>query len=150
MKSFCIHRLEAIAFLPNPENKREIDHIDGDRLNNSLENLRWVTPKENMNNPITTLRVSESHKGMKQSLESIEKRRISNTGKRRSEEYKKRASANSPCNKAVVQYTKEGEVIATFRSASEAERQTGVSHPHIARVCRNKAKYAGGYIWRYK
>lgn len=150
MKSFCVHRLEAIAFLPNPEKKKEIDHIDGNRLNNSLDNLRLVTPKENMNNPVTTQRVSDSHKGMIPSPESIEKRRQSNTGKKRSEEYKKRASVYNPCNKAVAQYTKDGEVIATFRSAAEAERQTGVHHPDIARVCKNKAKQAGGFIWRYK
>ena len=45
-----IHRLLAIAFIPNPENKLEIDHIDRVRTNNNLSNLRWVTHKENMNN----------------------------------------------------------------------------------------------------
>ena len=45
-----IHRLLAIAFIPNPENKLEIDHIDRVRTNNNLSNLRWVTIKENNNN----------------------------------------------------------------------------------------------------
>lgn len=48
-----IHRLVAAAFIPNPENKPCIDHIDGDRANNHADNLRWVTVKENQNNPIT-------------------------------------------------------------------------------------------------
>lgn len=61
-KTFPVHRLVAKAFIPNPENKREIDHIDGDPSNNHVWNLRWVTHKENMNNPITKQRLSEAHK----------------------------------------------------------------------------------------
>ena len=52
-KSVNIHRLVAAAFIPNPDNKPCVDHIDGDRANNHADNLRWVTVKENQNNPIT-------------------------------------------------------------------------------------------------
>ena len=52
-KNCLIHQLVAKAFIPNPENKPCIDHIDGDRTNNNLTNLRWVTFKENSNNPNT-------------------------------------------------------------------------------------------------
>ena len=45
-----IHRLVAILFLENPENKNEIDHIDGNTENNIYSNLRWTTHLENMNN----------------------------------------------------------------------------------------------------
>lgn len=41
------HRLLAIAYIPNPENKPQINHIDSDRSNNELSNLEWVTPREN-------------------------------------------------------------------------------------------------------
>lgn len=43
-----IHRLIAAAFLPNPENKKEVNHIDGDKGNNVLSNLEWATHQENM------------------------------------------------------------------------------------------------------
>lgn len=51
--STLLHRLVAQEFIPNPDNLTEIDHIDGNPENNSVENLRWVTHKQNCNNPIT-------------------------------------------------------------------------------------------------
>ena len=49
-KTFRLHRLLAIAFIPNPENKPDVDHIDRNRSNNNLENLQWVTKLENNQN----------------------------------------------------------------------------------------------------
>lgn len=43
-----IHRLLALTFIPNPENKRTVNHIDGNKLNNSLSNLEWSTDRENI------------------------------------------------------------------------------------------------------
>tara|TARA_R110000787_G_scaffold279924_1_gene390318 strand:+ start:407 stop:910 length:504 start_codon:yes stop_codon:yes gene_type:complete len=47
-KHFLVHRLLALHFIPNPENKRCVDHIRGKDMGNSLDNLRWVTHSENL------------------------------------------------------------------------------------------------------
>lgn len=52
-KICSVHRLVAKSFIPNPENKPQIDHIDGNTRNNNVWNLRWATARENVCNPNT-------------------------------------------------------------------------------------------------
>lgn len=62
-KTFYVHRLVAKAFCDNPCNKPHIDHINANKQDNRAVNLRWVTQKENNNNPITSNKISMFKKG---------------------------------------------------------------------------------------
>jgi len=59
---YLVHRLVAQAFLPNPNNLPEVNHKDEDLNNNTLDNLEWVTPKQNCNYGTRNQRISEKNK----------------------------------------------------------------------------------------
>lgn len=96
-KPFRVHRLVAQAFIPNPENKPFIDHIDTITSNNHASNLRWVTRSENCNNPLTRKHLSEAKMGHPfwgRPLTEEERKRQSEAlkGRTLSEEHRKKLS----------------------------------------------------------
>ena len=68
-----IHRLVAKAFVPNPQKKRCVNHIDGDKKNNHANNLEWVTYSENMQKGIKAghLKWNKAHHGAKLTEEDV-------------------------------------------------------------------------------
>jgi len=141
-KSVKIHRLVAEAFIPNPENKPCIDHIDTNRGNNSIGNLKWVTYCENANNPITRKHLSEAWR--RKELSDDYKKKLSDRMKANIEK------AMSKVRIPVLQFTKDNIFIAEFPSTVDAAKAVNGNATSISRNCRGKRPTAYGYIWKYK
>jgi hypothetical protein len=88
-----VHRLVALAFLPNPENLSDVDHVDGNRLNAALSNLRWVSRKTN------ALAGGERHNWSSQRIASHNRRLFVEYAQEFAELYKKGYSLRSIARK---------------------------------------------------
>ena len=60
-KDFLIHRLVAEAYIPNPENKPQVNHLDEIKTHNYISNLEWATAKENLNYGTRSKRLGKNH-----------------------------------------------------------------------------------------
>lgn len=112
----------------------QIDHIDGNKLNNHPSNLRWVTIRENCNNPITRAKLGGKP------ISDTAKEKISNS------------NTNNPAlSKPVIQYTLDGKFVAEYPSQAEAARQNQKANfKKISRCCNGKQKTHIGYCWSFK
>lgn len=63
-KQFLVHRLVALHYIPNPENKTDVDHIDRNKKNNHVSNLRWATRSENQKNKGKRIDNTSGHKNI--------------------------------------------------------------------------------------
>lgn len=151
-KRAYVHRLVAESFVPNVENKSEIDHINTIRHDNRVENLRWVTRKENRNNPMSLehLRLAftgenSPHYGRKRSEET--RRKISDALKSSPLNH---GRTGSMCKKSqlVYQYDLQGNFVAEYAGQAEAARMVGVPQSDISNACNGKLSVAGGFLWR--
>lgn len=105
-----IHRLIAETFIPNPENKPFINHKNGDKQNNRVENLEWCTQKENIQHSLKMGLSKPSPRNWKR------------------------------LSKPVDQFDLNGNYIKTFPSQIEVERQLGISHTNISYACRHNGR----------
>ena len=119
-----VHYFVMITFSPNPNPDvyKEINHKDENPSNNRLDNLEWCTRSYNRKYGTRCRRVLDAYK----------------KNNRQKQE------------KITLQYTKDGEFIAEYPSASEADRQTGISFKKISQCCLGKIKTAGGFVFKYK
>lgn len=123
VKTLKIHRLVALYFIPNPENKEQVNHKNGIKTDNSIQNLEWVTHSENIQHSYTVLKRVGNRLGL--------------------------FGIDNDKSKKVKQYSLDGNLLNIFSAQKEAERETGIRQGKISSVCLKKAKSAGGYYWEF-
>lgn len=121
VKTFRVHMLVANAFIPNPNKKCEINHIDGNKVNNCVQNLEWCTQKENVHHSIHVL----GHKIINPSGE--------------------KAKGNKPI--ALIN-AKTGERIRTFYSRTYASKVLGYNAGYVGDAA-NYGFAIGNYKFEY-
>ena len=122
-----------------------------DGYNTSAYSSHSCKHSKESKNKISEAKTGEKHPmfGKHPSEESRKKISEANTGKHHSEEHRKKISQSKGVN-GILQFSKDGELIAEYSSIHEAERQTGCNNCSICNCCKGNRKSAGGFIWKYK
>lgn len=150
-KFFFVHRLAAIAFLPIPDELKDIpiDDLTIDHIiplsvggKNELSNLRWTTREGNSNNPLTIINLKKISKGIVRSDEF--KRKVSESKKG------KGTGTTNPNAKPILQYSIDGTFIKEWDCIIDAVKKLNLSQSGISQVLTGKRKTSGGFIWKYK
>jgi hypothetical protein len=126
-RNCSLHRLLAIQFIPNPENKKEIDHIDRNKKNNNLSNLRWATRQENQNNKNTNIVLADG-----QTIEDYKHKQVNDNRLKNNDRFKEKDKAYYEANKEHIQAKRkenfmknenENKVVASTRAKENYEKR---------------------------
>ena len=141
-KTHCIHKLLAQEWVANPDEKKCVDHIDGDKLNNHWENLRWATKTENNRNRAKRVNATSSYYGVSWSKTSNKwLAQISIEGKRTNlGTYTSGKEAAHVFNMAAIEHYGEYARLNEF-SESESESETRTVSGHLDEFASQMSSY---------
>ena len=125
-KYYTVHRLVALAFIPQEEWKDQVNHKDGNKKNNRVDNLEWCTMSENLKHSFRVL------------------------GRKVCKTWTWKFWSLHHNAKAIEQYSLEWEFIREFWWMAEATREVWVDRASIYSCCMGKYKQAWWFIWKYK
>lgn len=160
-KNLRIHRLIAEAFIPNPDNKPCIDHINTIKTDNRIENLRWATIQENVSNPISrrkqiaTVTATFADPALRKRIsEKLKAKHKDKEFSNRIFELTHTPEANNKRRynskvKAVVHCDENGVELGRYRSTREAERELGLSAGSVVGWCKGRSKPKNKHKWYY-
>ena len=142
-RKYRLHRLVAEAFIPNPDNLSDVAHLDESRDNCHLNNLCWMTHKDNCNMPKFKERKSQA---MKEYMKDPKHREhVSNKMK----EYMSNPENRKKVGHKVAQPIYCVELNRVFESQKAAAKELGLYQSNISNCCNGKIKTTGGYHWRF-
>lgn len=125
-----LHRIVAMAFIPNPGNLPYVNHKDECKLNNSADNLEWCTPYYNF------------------TYGTAQQRARAHTNYRTPERLERARQLGLSMGKPIAQYTTDGQLVKQYPSANQCAKANGWDVSNIKRCAHGECKTAYGYIFK--